>query len=373
MSIYDELAVKRYINAWATVTLMGGSIMPVEVLDAMREAAKNYVSIAELQKKAGDYIANLTKNEAAMVSSGATAGIILATAACIAGDDPVIQKKLPFSEGLANEILLHECNRSNYEFALKQAGGKIVIYGDSLKATEEQLENAITKNTAAIFIFYYEHRMEQQLPVDVQAAIAKKHGIPVIIDAAAQIPKKENLWRFTRDLGADIVIFSGGKGLCGPQSSGLVVGKRLLIDRMVSIASPNIGIGRPMKVGKEEIAGLLAAVKRYVESDEEEIINSYEMQVKKVLEVFQNNKALTVTRDFPSEAGQPMPRAKITPCPNFLRINARELSEKLRLGEPGILVASTDDSIFINPQTLQPGEIEIVIDKLQEIVMEYQK
>ena len=368
MSIYDELGVKRYINALATVTMFGGSLMPGEVLDAMREAAGSFVSIPELQKKAGDYIAKLTHNEAAMISNGAAAGMVLATAACIAGDDPDKRNALPYTDDMKNEIVLFEGKRVGYDFAIRQAGGKIVGYGGAEGTTANQLEAAITKNTAAIFIFQFEHQMDAQPSIEAQVAIGKRHGVPVIVDAAAQIPKKENLWRFTRDLGADAAIFSGGKGLRGPQSSGLVVGRRALIERMASFACPNGGIGRPLKVGKEEIVGLMAAVKRYMERDEAADLRTYEEWVRAAVDAFAGDQAVLVERDYPSEAGQPMPRAKLTPRPGALKINARGIDAALRACEPGVLVTSTDGSIFINPQTLNPGEIEIVIEKIQRVI-----
>jgi L-seryl-tRNA(Ser) seleniumtransferase len=184
------------------------------------------------------------------------------------------------------------------------------------------------------------------------------------VDAAAQIPIKENLWRFTRDWGADLAVFSGGKGLRGPQASGLVVGKRELIDRMLTFACPNAGVGRPMKVGKEEIAGLTTAIKLYMESDEGETLARYERDVQMVISAFAGENAVAVTRDFPSEAGQLMPRAKIY----LSGVNAepKSLAGWLREAEPGVLVAADDDSLLINPQTLEPGEIEIVIEQIKK-------
>ena len=222
MDIYDELGVKKVINGLATVTVLGGSIMPPEVLAAMTEASRYFVEIDDFQAKAGRRIAEWTHNEAAYVSCGAAAGIVLSTAACIAGTDPEKRGRLPDTEGMANEVIVHQAGLVGYAQAIRHAGGKIVTIGDEHGATAQQLEAAITRRTAALFYFPNASRLAGQVPLEEGIAIAHRHGIPVIVDAAAQLPPVENLWRFTQ-MGADLAIFSGGKGLCGPQSSGLVV------------------------------------------------------------------------------------------------------------------------------------------------------
>ncbi len=367
MNVYERLGVKQYINASATLTMYGGSIMPKEVLEAMCEASQSYIDLIELHKKAGDAIAKLTHNEAAFVSNGAAAGIMLATAAAIAGDDREARAKLPSSDGMKNEIVLSQAGRVGYDYAIKMAGGKYIPYGDERGGTAEQLEAAITEKTAAIFVFYFEHLMDNQPPFEMQVKIAKAHGIPLFVDAAAQLPRKENLWRYTQE-GADLAIFSGGKGLRGPQSSGLIVGRKELIDKILTIASPNAGIGRPMKVGKEEIVGLMAAVKLYMEQDEAAVLAGYELAVQAVIDAFCDDDAVEAGRSFPSEAGQPMPRAQVKLLPGKFKADAGELITQLKLCEPGVLVAGHGDVLLINPQTLLQGEIDIVIDKLKEVL-----
>ena len=366
MNIYEKLGVRQYINAAATLTMYGGSIMPDEVVEAMKEAAGSYVDLLDLHRKAGDYIARLTRNEAAFVSNGAAAGIVLATAAAVAGDDKEKRDMLPMSGG-KNEIVLSQAGRVGYDYAIKVGGGKYVPYGDDKQSTEAQLEAAITPNTAAIFMFYFEHRMDNQPSFEAQARIAKKYGVYLFVDAAAQLPAKEKLWKFTQD-GADLAIFSGGKGLRGPQSSGLMVGKRALIDRILTMASPNPGLGRPFKVGKEEIIGLMTAVRLFVEADEGAVNAEYERQVEYVAEAFADFGGVEVTRSFPSEAGQPMPRAKVRLLPGAFDIDAAEAGARLKLCSPAILTAAQGDALFVNPQTLLKGEIVIVADKIKEVL-----
>jgi len=368
MNIYDELGVKRYINAMATVTILGGSIMHDEVLSAMREASQSFVQLFDLHQKAGDTIAKLTNNEAAFISNGAAAGILLSTAACILKDDIDKKTSLPITDEMPNEILFYGPKPNGYDHAVKGAGGKIVPYGSAEGTTINDLENAITEKTTGILIFYFEHMMDGQIPVPEQVALAKKYNIPVIVDAAAQIPRKENLWRYTRDMGADAAIFSGGKGLRGPQSSGLIVGKKDFISKVAAIASPNGGIGRPMKVGREEIVGLMTAIKLYMALDEDALLQNYEDQIKKVIDTFNGDNAVLVDRKFPCEAGQPMPWARIRVVEGKLKIDSKQIEEELKEGEPGIYVAHIDNELLINAQTLQEGEIDIVIRRLKEII-----
>ena len=370
MNIYDELGVKRYINAMATVTILGGSIMRDEVLSAMREASQSYVHITDLHKKVGDVIAKLTNNEAAFISNGAASGILLATAACIVGDDLDKKLLLPVIDDMKNEILIYGPKPNGYDRAIRGAGGKIVHYGSEENTKISDLERAITDKTAGIMIFYFEHMMDGQIPVSEQVKLAGKYNLPVIVDAAAQIPRKENLWRYTRDMGADAALFSGGKGLRGPQSSGLVVGKKEFITKIAAIASPNGGIGRPMKVGREEIIGLMTAIKLYMAQDEDALLQNYEKQIQKVIDAFADEMTVEVNRKFPCEAGQPMPWAQLKIKENALKINTAQMEKDLIEGEPGIYVAHIDDALLVNAQTLQEGEIDIVIQRMKEIIDE---
>ena len=188
------------------------------------------------------------------------------------------------------------------------------------------------------------------------------------MDAAAQLPPVENLWRFT-EMGADLAIFSGGKGLCGPQSSGLVVGRKALIDAIAFHANPRMALGRPMKVGKEEIVGLLAAVKRYLALDHAAIMRAWEAQVQTVIAAFDGVPHVTARRNFPSEAGQPMPRAEIIFDEAGLGLTRDDILKRLRQGEPSIaLAASGANGVFVNPQTLQPGQERIICERLREVL-----
>ena len=236
MTIYKRLGIRTVINGNATLTRLGGSIMPPEVVAAMADASKHFVDIIELQKRVGEEIAKLTQNEAAYVSCGAAAALTLSTAACVTGLDATKREKLPLctSPGsggfqpptMKNEVIVHRHGRVGYDFAVRQVGVTFVEIGDENGTTPDELENAITEKTAAIFYFANPSREHLWVPYEKASTIAKKHGVPLIVDAAAQLPPPENLWRFTHN-GADLALFSGGKGLQGPQSSGLIVGKKI--------------------------------------------------------------------------------------------------------------------------------------------------
>ncbi|MGC9348866.1 MAG: aminotransferase class V-fold PLP-dependent enzyme [Anaerolineae bacterium] len=368
MDIYDELGVTKVINGAATLTKLGGSLMPPEVLAAMAEAAQHFVDIDELQQKAGERIAAWTRNEAAYVSCGAAAGLALSTAACITGLDPEKRECLPYTEGMKNEVIIHKRGRVGYAFAIHQAGGTLVEIGTDEGASLDDLERAINDRTAALFYFWNANYLAGQVPLETCIEIAHQAGIPVIVDAAAQIPPVDNLWRFTH-MGADLVLFSGGKGLRGPQSSGLILGRKDLIEACAFNACPRAFIGRPMKVGKEELVGLMTAVRRYLDLDHEKLMQTYEDQVQMVIAAFSDHPHASARRSFPSEAGQPMPRAEIILDEQALGMTRDEVLTQLREGDPSIALAGAGQTgIFVNPQTLKPGQEKIIVDRIQEII-----
>lgn len=369
MSIYKRLGIRTVINGNATLTRLGGSIMPPEVVDVMVEASKHFVDIIELQKRVGEEIARLTHNEAAYVSNGAAAALTLSTAACITGLDASKRSKLPhLDNSMKSEVIVHRHGRVGYDFAVRQAGVEFVEIGDENGTAPDELENAITDKTAAIFYFANPGREHLWVSYERGIEIAQKHGIPLIVDAAAQLPPPENLWRFT-EMGADLAMFSGGKGLCGPQSSGLIVGKKSLIEAIEFNGPPHPFIGRGMKVGKEEMVGLLAAVEWYLNQDHDQLMQSYEDQVVFYTEVFKDIQGVSVDRSFPSEAGQPMPRTEIRFDAEQLGITRDDILQQLQTGEPAIDVAGAGaNGVLINGQTLMSGEIEIIAKRLKEIL-----
>ena len=360
-----ELDSRPVINAAATLTALGGSLMPPEVRTAMVEAAATFVDLHELQRKVGARSAELTHNEAAYGSSGAAAGIALAVAASMTGTDAQLIGRLPKVEGFAkNEVVIQRVQRNGYDFSARMTGATMV----EIENTEEALEAAITDRTAAILWFAGGHFGAGALPIEQVIAIGKKRGVNVIVDAAAQIPRISNLWHFTRDLGADLAVFSGGKGLRGPQSSGLVLGRADLVEAVRANGSPNHSMGRPFKVGKEELIGCLAAVEWSLAQDEEATIAGYEATVEMWLDGLRDLPGVTAVRGFPSEAGQPYGRAIVT-IGEGAKLDRDALHAALWDRNPRISVSKIgEDQVALNPQTLEPGQDAIVLTAIRELL-----
>lgn len=367
MRAYEELGIAPVINAAATLTRLGGSRMPPPVVAAMAEGAGAFVDLPALQARVGARIATLTGNEAAYVTSGAAAGIVLAVAACIAGTDPDLVAAFPClpGEGQA-EVVVHRSQRNGYDYAARQTGARMVEVGETAAALRE----AIGVRTACVLWFAGAHYAAGALPLPEVVAIGRERGVPVLVDAAAQIPPTANLWRFTREAGADAAIFSGGKGLRGPQSSGLVLGTRAIVEGCRANGNPNHAIGRPMKAGKEELLGVLAAVEWTLAQDEAALLAGYETMVAGWIEGLRGIPGVTADRGYPSEAGQPHGRAIVRFGP-ACRWTRDGVIAALWAGVPCVAVgtvAGDEAAIALNPQTLEPGEEGVVLAKLKEIL-----
>jgi len=367
MTIYEELGLKRVINAKATMTPLGGSLMPPEVLAAIADAAGSFVDIVALQKVLGERIAVLTNNEAAYVTSGAAAGLALAAAACATGT--VIPKvyQVPDLTGMPNEIAIHTSQRFVFDSAFRLAGFTLREFGFSHATAPWQLESVLSERTAAIAYIVAPHLTGKGfLSLEAVVEIARTRGIPVIVDAAAQLPPVSNLWHFTREVGADLAVFSGGKDLRGPQGTGLIVGRKMLIDAITLHGSPNIALGRPMKVGKEDMVGLYAAVRRYVSLDHDSVLRCYEKQVATMIRELDGLPSVTAGRDWPNEAGQPAPRTLVRFAPP---LNRDAIVAALEDGDPGIAVhLAGSDGILLNPTTLEEGEEVSVVRRIRKLV-----
>src|SRR5215510_11611086 len=288
-NVYTRLGLRPIINASGTYTHLGGSLMPPEVLDAMNEAARQYVPIRDLTKAVGDRIAQLTGNEATLVTTGAAGAIFVGTCACIAGSDPDRMKRLPFTEGMKNEIVVQNLHNTGWTRQCEAAGGRMIEV-----EYPEQMERAINGKTAMIYFLVadkhfgtYRDQLDApggKVPLEQCIAIAKKARVPLLVDAAAELPPNENLSGYTK-LGADLVAFSGGKGLRGPQNAGLLVGRKNLVEAASLYQSPYSGIGRDLKISKETMIGMVAAVERYMKLDHAAEWNAWKAQVDHVKDV----------------------------------------------------------------------------------------
>ncbi|QTH40732.1 aminotransferase class V-fold PLP-dependent enzyme [Cohnella sp. LGH] len=367
MNIYKRLGVKEMINAADSYTIIGGSLMPDEVIEAMSEAARAFVSIEELHDAVGKRLAELTRNEAAMVTGGAAAAMAIAAAACMAGADGELAGKLPCAEAGRNEILLYSCQNNGFVQAVRLTGAKVIELEDRNPDSDRQLREAITARTACLLYFVSTQFERYAPPLGDVISICRERGVPVIVDAAAQLPPVSNLWAYT-EMGVDLVIFSGGKTLRGPQNTGLVVGRADLIAACRAHSSPRSSVGRPMKVSKESLVGLLAAVERYVGLDQEELSRQYEFAVETIC-AHARRLGLRAERLYPGPTGQSYPRAALYPDPSC-GYTAESLQAELKSGEPAIWVGLSEDkaAILVNPLHLQDREIALVCDRLARLV-----
>jgi len=371
MDVYEQLGVKKLINAFGPVTKIGGSLMPPEVVEAMAEAGKAFVDMDELLEKAGERIAEITGAEAAFVTSGAAAGLATAAAACMAGADPVKAKQLPDTTGMKNEIVMLRCHRIHYDQAIRVAGARVVDVGFADWSSVEDIEPFITENTAAILYVAKAEGVRGSVPLKAMIGLAKARGIPVIIDAADELPPVSNLLKFT-DMGADLVLFSGGKDIRASQASGLVLGKKALIKACAVNGSPNYGIGRAMKITKEVVVGLVKAVELYVQQDFEAETKAWERQRDYLVEKLSGLPHVSVSATGTIHPGAPgsfcLPAAYVELDEKGLGMTKDEVVRKLREGEPGIAVGQSPAGIVLRAHMLEPGEEKIVAARLIDIL-----
>jgi len=391
MSIYEEFGVQPIINGVGPATRLGGTIMDDEVLKAMADAARHYVKIDELQDAAGRFIAGLTGAESGYVTSGAAAGLALAAAACITGLDPVKINQLPNTLGLKSEILIHRTHRYDYDHAYRSVGATLVEFGFPDAVHPYALESAITDKTAAVA--YYPTPNRVALPLSVVVDIAHRYGVPVIVDAALEVPPITNLRTFV-DQGADLVVFSGGKSFRGPQASGFVCGRVDLIraigfhhqdmdvhpetwtyrgmieDGQIS-GPPHHGIGRQMKVGKEEVIGLLVALRRYVSQDRDQEHADWMWRCTAITENLQGLPGVSaeIVGGF-SRAGA-VPSVLITLNQGLLGKSAWDVLRDLQDGEPRIFLneeRAWDGKIGISPMELGDEDLPVIATRLRALL-----
>ena len=367
MGIYEELSVDRYINAMGTYTAWGGSKMSAKTLEDMQDAASSFVDMKDLQIKVGKKIAEMTKNQAAYVCNGAACGVYLSLAAAVSLK---LGKKLKYvtrEEFAECNVIVYRSHLSPYDVVFRQLGVSTIELGNSnhIPATPiEDIRQAINSHTVAAY--YLESGwVSIGAPTLAQMKEAvEPYGIPVILDAAAMLPPVENLWHYTHN-GADVAVFSGGKDLHGPQSSGLIVGSKQIIDTILDFGFPTPGLGRMMKTGREEIVGLYSALKQFLAEDSAARLEDAEAQVLLAMEILKDVSFFRVERSYPNEAGQPIPRVGITILED--RHTVAEVLAFLREGEPHVIAQGDkfrSNLFYLNPMSMTREEMEIVCGKL---------
>lgn len=374
MNPYADLGIEPVINAAGTLTTLGGSLMLPEVVAAMAAASRSFVDMNELHAAAGRRIASLIGVEAAHVCSCAAAGIAVMGAACMAGTDPRQIAQLPRTEGMPHQFIVQRSNRNPFDQALRLAGGRFL----EIDADAEQLRQALTQAPAAVFYTHAWFCTGPALPLAQVCEVAHAAGVAVIVDAAAEVPPLANLARFVEE-GADLVTFSGGKAIRGPQSSGLILGKARLIEACRANDSPNMSVGRPMKVAKEDIVGLVKAVELYVARDHAADMAAWEARVAHITASVADLAGVRGWRQMPYGIGQQIPHAAVAWDEAEKGLTHEEAAGRLRRGRPSIAVqwvspanytwsGFTRPELRLHPHTLQEGEERTVAQRLREVL-----
>ena len=363
---YRRLGVKPIINAAGSVTKYGGTKTRPEVLEVMAGAARIMVNVEELNRNAGEALARLTGAEAGFVCSGAAGGLVLQAAACIAGKDPVKMRQLPDTEGLKNEIIIQNMHRFPYEQAYRAAGGKLVEIGDSRFSHPWELEGAIGEKTAAVAFLCAPLTNRRAISLPQVCEIAHSRGVPVIVDAASMLPPRANLRRYLAE-GADMVSFSGGKGIRGPQGTGILCGRADLIEAAAAHANPAQFLGRPMKVAKEEVVGLVTALSMFVEEDEEDEMRAYRALVQRVVDALSEVPDLKITLEH-DEHDYLIPHALLHFGRDWRGPSRDAIARAMEDGEPNIYLhqLGQPDELAVDPLNLSEEETETVIRRLRE-------
>jgi D-glucosaminate-6-phosphate ammonia-lyase len=395
MSVFDQFDVSPIINAKGPATRLSGGIMRPEVSRAMVEASRCCVDMAELQAAASKAIAAATGAEAGYVASGAAACLLLATAACVTGLDPGAMARLPDTTGMKNEVVMVRSQRNFYDHAVRAAGVKIIevglpdrYAGAGVRDAEAwEIDDAITERTAAIF---YVAGAQAQPPLKDVSRIGRARGVPVIVDAAAQLPPQSNLKRFITE-GADLVAYSGGKALGGPQASGILCGRRdlimaaalqhldhdihwdmweppaALIDKSRLKGTPQHGIGRTCKVGKEEIAGLLTALRLFIAEGDAARHARWLKSIHRIASRLGSSPAVAI-RIRNEGLVECVPQLELTLQGDQ---SAAAVIDKLRHGKPSIHVDPAErnkNRIIINPTCLLEADVELVAERLAAVL-----
>jgi seryl-tRNA(Sec) selenium transferase len=381
---FRELGIRPFINAAGTYTAMTASLMPPEVMEAINYASKRYVMLDELHDRVGERIATLVRCEAAMVTAGAASALTLGTAAVLTGTDRQRIGDLPNLAGPAeipagsptgtsagtpadrpvvrmkSEVIIQKAHRFGYERAVRNCGVRLVEV-----ETRADLERAVNDQTA-MMLFYNNNNREGQIRDEEFVELGRKHSIPTMNDAAADVPPVENLWKYTA-MGFDLVAFSGGKGIRGPQSAGLLLGRKALIAAARQNASPNgNAIGRGMKVNKEEMVGMLAALELFVSKDHVREGREFE---KRAEEIARSARSVPGVKAeiFVPEVANHVPHVRVS-WDDASRGPASALVTALRDGEPSIAIRSEEETLVIGVWMMQPGEDRIVARRLRQVL-----
>lgn len=367
---FKELGVRPFINAAGTFTTLTASLMWPEVLEAINYASKVFVPLNDLQEAAGKRVAELIGCEAAMITSGAAAALTVGTAACVAGKNPEWIRRIPdlAGTGMKSEVIVQKSHRYGYDHAVRNCGIKMIEV-----ETADELERAVSEKTA-MMLFFNDADPRGKINAQQFVDLGKKHKVPTFNDAAADTPPTNTLSKYTK-MGFDLVTFSGGKGIRGPQSAGLLLGRRDLIEAARLNCSPNSdSIGRGLKVNKEEILGMMVAVEMYLKRDEKAEWKEWERRAKVIAECLNSVPTVKGSVHVPAIANH-VPTVKLTWDKATLNLTADAVRKQLREGKPAIEIAPSNSpasaatqEIGVGIWQMQPGEVEVVAKRLKEVI-----
>jgi L-seryl-tRNA(Ser) seleniumtransferase len=360
--VIKELGVRPFINAAGTFTAMSGSLMAPEVMAAMQAASRKFVKLDDLHNAVGKRIAELLHCESALVTAGCASALSLATAACVAGSDRERILRLPDTKGMKNEVIVQKTHRVGYDHAIRNAGVRMIEV-----ETREELEKAINERTAMMF-FLNSSDPRGKIHHEEFVALGKKHNVPTLNDAAADVPPVENLWRYTK-MGFDLVAFSGGKGIRGPQSAGLLLGRKDLIEAAKLNNSPNSdSLCRTNKVNKEEVIGMLVALEMFLARDHAAVWEEWQGRCRRIAEALRGFEDVRTEVRVPQIANA-VPHLHVTWDTQRRHLSASEMAKRLRDGEPSIEVnPSTGRQLVIGVWMMEPGEDAIVAERVRAIL-----
>ncbi|MCC7526737.1 MAG: aminotransferase class I/II-fold pyridoxal phosphate-dependent enzyme [Chitinophagaceae bacterium] len=362
-NLLKELGIRTFINAAGTYTAMTASLMHEEVVAAIAHSAKEFCMLNEVQDKVGEKIAQMVHAEAAMVTAGAFSALTLGMAGILTGTDKEKIKQIPHrleSSGIKSEVLLQKAHYDGYEQALHNTGVKLIPV-----ETAADVDRAVNEKTAAMH-FLNCNAPEGKIMHEEWLQLAKKHNLPATIDIAADVPPVSNLWKYN-DMGFSFVALSGGKAIRGPQSAGLLMGKKDIITAARLNNSPNgVTIGRGMKVNKEEMLGMYAALDKYIHQDHDKEWKVWEKRIEIIHNAIKNIDGISTTVFVPPIANH-TPTLRVVWDNKKIPISRDEFMERLRRGTPSIEVIGNKEGGFNTTVfMLNPGEEKIVAKRLRE-------
>jgi L-seryl-tRNA(Ser) seleniumtransferase len=364
-SVYDTLGVKHVINATGTVTNLGGSLMPPEVVAAWTDASRHFVNLLDLHNKVGERIATLVGVEAALVTTGAAGALLLGTAAVVTRGESRRIRRLPDTTGMKNEVILQKAHHSCYDNQLTDVGVRLIEV-----ETPADVARAVNDRTALMF-FMNVAEAEGQIAKREWIDLARRHKVPTLLDAAADVPPLERLAGYNQ-MGFDLVAFSGGKALRGPNDTGLLLGRRALIEAGKANTNPHCGtIGRMMKVSKEDMVALLAAVERFVRLDHQAEWREWERRIGVIEQAVQDIPMLRCERIVPPIANH-VPHLLLTWDERRVKLTRARFTRELFEGDPPIQIGRVsgtgDRGVLISVLTLQPGEERVVGERIHALL-----